>query len=219
LEELRKERGGILKQRQTLRKNARRSLSQLEETRSRRKAALNDLRDRKEFYEQRMKELENQQQKLKEVVLELQKEKESTEARLERITHRFGSKKGELPWPVESRNVFRPFGTWEEDGITIKNDGIDIKVEEGSPVNSVAPGEVAFARPYRGMGKVVIIQHGDEYTTLYGSLVELAVQRGDEIKEGAIIGRAGQTAGLDEPRLYFQIFHGRDILNPEDWLN
>ncbi len=218
LKELQEERSEILQERQQLRRSARQTLSDLEETRKRRREALDDLRDRKEFYEQRARELENQQQRLRDVVLELQSEKEATEARLERITHRFGSRRGELHWPVNSREIHRPFGEVEENGFTVNNDGIDIKVEEEAPVEAVAPGEVAFARPYRGMGKVVILQHGDGYATLYGSLVQLAVERGDEVKEGALIGRAGQTSGLDVPRLYFQIFRGRDILNPEEWL-
>lgn len=216
--ELRKERSAILRERQQLRRNVKETLSELKATKERRKEALNDLRQRKTFYEKRTRELENQQQDLKGVVMELQKKKEATEARLERLAHSFKSRKGKLHWPVNSREIYRPFGTWMEDGIKIKNEGLDIKVKEGARVESVAPGKVAFARPYRGMGKVVIIQHGGSFTTLYGSLVELTVERGNEIKEGSLIGRAGQSSGLDVPRLYFQIFRGRKILNPEKWL-
>jgi septal ring factor EnvC (AmiA/AmiB activator) len=218
LNQLREKRNNILKNSRRLRRQIQKSLNQLEETKKRRQKVLGEIRNRRDFYNKRIEELQQRQNKLKNVVIELQKEQTMTKARLERLTHEFAREKGKIPWPVDSRKILRPFGRWREGEIVHKNDGIDIEVAEGAEVRAVAPGDVIFARPYRGMGKVVIIRHNESFITLYGSLVEVNVERGDEVGEGKKIGKAGQTVGLQEPRLYFQIFEGRNILDPTHWL-
>jgi len=68
------------------------------------------------------------------------------------------------------------------------------------------------------MGKVVIVRHNKKYISLYGSLVKITVDKGDSIDKKQMLGYAGRTSGMDSPRLYFQIFQGKDTLNPVDWL-
>ncbi len=218
LRDLREKRRNILKRRRRLQEKIENSLANLKESRRRRKKVLAEIRERKDFYRKKINELESRQKRLKQIVVELQQEKSMTRARIQRLTHRFGRQKGKLPWPVKSHKILHPFGSWQDGKITRHNDGVDIKVPEGARVRSVAPGKVVFARPYRGMGKVVILRHSGKYITLYGSLVKLDVKSGEEVAENDSLGRAGRTVGSQQPRLYFQIFEGKEVLNPLEWL-
>lgn len=216
--DLRQERQRVLEKRRKIRKREESWLNHLEELKTQQRQLLAEIRNRKDFFERRYQELEEQQKKVRDLVVQLQQERQEKESLLEQLSTEFGRQRGDLPWPVESRDVCRPFGEWEERGLVHQNDGIDVCLNEGSRVRAVSPGKVLVARPFRGMGKIVIIGHGGKYTTLYGSLVKTLVETGDQVKEGQVIGQAGQTAGMDRARLYFQIFEERDILNPMKWL-
>lgn len=196
------------------------TIERKEQILSKRKSVLSKIRNKKSLYKRKLRELENQQQKLKQKVFRLQELQSDKAAKLKKLRHEFGRQKGNLPWPVESREVLRPFGEWQRQkgGPSFENDGIDIGVPSGSAVKVIAPGTVVFARPYTGMGQVVIVRHGGGFTTLYGSLIETKVSQGDELEEGDVVGKAGETSGFRESRLYFQIFRGKQILNPVKWL-
>lgn len=218
LDYLEEQRRGILERRRQARKRARRKLSRLKETREHRSELLERVREKKALYRQRIEELQQQQEKLKKMVFDLQEKRSRAKGKIERGQGEFGALQGELSWPVESREILRPFGSWWDDGVQHENDGLDIAVEEGTRVQPVASGRVVFARRYRGMGKVVIVRHTEQYVSLYGSLVEINVEPGQTVKRGEVLGRAGETPGMGEPRVYLQLFQGRRILDPTQWL-
>ncbi|MFB6344992.1 MAG: murein hydrolase activator EnvC [bacterium] len=218
LKELREERREIFKRRRAIRKDLESTLEKRKQIIRERKAFLEKVRDKKSFYRQRLRELENQQGKLKEKVLRFQRKRNLTKRKLRRIKSQFGQRKGELSWPVESREILRPYGTWRRNGIVHNNDGIDIKVTKRAEVRVVGSGEVVFANQYQGMGKVVIVRHNKKFISLYGSLVDTKVEKGETVDRNQVIGNAGRTSGMDEPRLYFQLFQGKKTLNPTEWL-
>lgn len=218
LNRLEEKRRSILQERQRLRETAGAKLEELKATREDRRELLETVRGRKALYQRRIQELERQQDKLKEMVFDLQRSRSRKQFQLERLQDEFSANKGSLPWPVGSREILRPFGSWWEDGVEHENDGIDIEVEPGTEVRPVASGRVAFARTYRGMGRVVILRHGDDYVSLYGSLITLDVEPGEKVERTTVLGEAGQTSGMEEARLYFQLFRGRRILDPTQWL-
>lgn len=78
-------------------------------------------------------------------------------------------------------------------------------------VRSVFSGEVAFAGKLPGYGSAVLIDHGDHYFTVYGWMDHLNVNVGDSVQEGQVIGRAS-------PRLYFEIRHFSDAIDPSQWI-
>ena len=88
----------------------------------------------------------------------------------------------------------------------------------GTPVRSVAPGLVRLAGWFRGYGKIVILDHGDEYFTVLGHLEEIRVDVGDRVTSGDVIGTVGDTGSLLGARLYFEIRHGGEPQDPVDWL-
>ncbi len=96
--------------------------------------------------------------------------------------------------------------------------GVEFAAEMGTPVRAVAPGQVRLADWFRGYGKIVIIDHGDEYFTIVGHLDEIRVGVGDNIKSGRVLGTVGDTGSLRGASLYFEIRHGGEPRDPEDWL-
>jgi septal ring factor EnvC (AmiA/AmiB activator) len=96
--------------------------------------------------------------------------------------------------------------------------GVEFEAVLGTPVRSVAPGLVRLAGWFRGYGKIVILDHGDEYFTVLGHLEEIRVDVGDRVASGDVIGTVGDTGSLLGARLYFEIRHGGEPQDPVDWL-
>jgi septal ring factor EnvC (AmiA/AmiB activator) len=65
-----------------------------------------------------------------------------------------------------------------------------------------AAGRIAYAGPFRGYGGVVIIDHGDGWTSLVAGLGGLAVAVGDQVAQGRVIGRAWKNG---EPRVTVEL--------------
>ena len=82
----------------------------------------------------------------------------------------------------------------------------------------MAAGQVRYAGWFRGYGKLVILDHGEEYFTVSGHLAEIEVEAGDEVSGGQEVGTVGETGSLSGPRLYFEIRRGSEPLDPREWL-
>jgi murein DD-endopeptidase MepM/ murein hydrolase activator NlpD len=96
--------------------------------------------------------------------------------------------------------------------------GIDIRATEGEAVLAAAAGEVIFADRQRGFGKVVIIDHGHSYVTLYAHLSSMKVRRGARVQAGDVIGRVGRTGNATGVHLHFEIRIEAKAVNPLDYL-
>lgn len=134
-------------------------------------------------------------------------------------TGNFESKKGKLRWPVSQGLVVAKFGNQIHPRLktVTTNTGIDIQVKAGSPVSSVADGEVSTILWYPSYGNLLIINHYNGYRTVYTHLSEISVTEGQNVKEGDIIGRSGEA--IDGPRLHFELWKEREKQNPEHWLS
>lgn len=117
-----------------------------------------------------------------------------------RITQRFG----------RIRN--RKFGTW------LMNNGITIHVPQGTPVHALYDGVVVYAGWYKSYGRLVILNHGDNYYSFYAHLDSFSVTINHVVTTGDIIGRSGDTASLEHDVLHFEVWHERTPLNPLDWV-
>lgn len=130
----------------------------------------------------------------------------------------FATLKGSLKKPVSGK-VVRSFGrnrTGRFNTYTISN-GVTIQSAEGTPIRSVYNGKVIFADWFSGYGRIIILDHGGGYYTLYGHLSELKVAAGDDIEADRIIGLVGDSGSLEGPALYFEIrLHGKPV-NPSPW--
>jgi len=127
----------------------------------------------------------------------------------------FLSLKGHLPWPVSGK-VIKNYGDFNRD---FSKDGIVIRMNGSEKVKAVAGGRIVYADTFPGYGRLVIIDHGNGYHTLYGNLSEFSIRKGDLIIEGIEIGNASLSENREYRDLYFEIrYKGRPI-NPEQWLS
>jgi murein DD-endopeptidase MepM/ murein hydrolase activator NlpD len=118
-------------------------------------------------------------------------------------------------WPVQGRiiSAFGPKPNGQH------NDGINLAVPEGTPIKAAEDGVVAYAgNELKGYGNLVLIRHSDGWVTAYAHNSQLLVRRGDTVKRGQVIARAGQTGGVQVPQLHFEIRKGSTPVDPTQHL-
>jgi septal ring factor EnvC (AmiA/AmiB activator) len=128
----------------------------------------------------------------------------------------FASLKGKLRAPV-SGQLAAQFGAKRDGGPSWK--GVFIKAPEGAEVKAVAAGRVVFASWMRGFGNLIIVDHGSEYLSIYGSNQSLLRRVGDAVKGGDPIASAGNTGGGEDSGLYFELRHRGAAFNPASWVS
>ncbi len=90
--------------------------------------------------------------------------------------------------------------------------GVDFGARRGTPLRAVNDGRVIYAGWMRGYGKVVRINHGGGFVSLYAHQSKILVKTGQHVKRGQVIGRAGSTGRSTGPHLHFGLyFKGRPI--------
>ena len=126
---------------------------------------------------------------------------------------------GGLPsfrWPVRGR-VIAAYGAKTSGK---QNDGINVAVPEGTPVKAAEDGVVTYSgNELKGYGNLVLVRHSNGYVTAYAHASELMVKRGETIKRGQIIAKAGQTGEVSSPQLHFEIRQGSTPVDPSKFLN
>ena len=127
----------------------------------------------------------------------------------------FIASKGKLGWPVRGKLQQR-FGASR--GGDLHWDGWMISAAAGADIKSIHHGREVFSNYLRGFGLLVIIDHGGGYLSLYAHNQELLVDIGDWIESGELIARAGNTGGLINPALYFEIRESGIPVDPKNWL-
>ena len=122
---------------------------------------------------------------------------------------------GGFRWPVRGR-VIAGFGQ-ETNGQ--RNDGINLAVPEGTSIKAAEDGTVAYAgNELKGYGNLLLVRHTNGFVTAYAHASELLVKRGDQVKRGQIIARAGQTGSVSSPQLHFEIRKGATPVDPTRYL-
>ena len=131
----------------------------------------------------------------------------------------FGTLRGRLPWPTEGR-VVSAFGAQVHPrfGTRTFRNGVDIEAGEGRDVAAVFAGHVVYTGWFKGYGNLIILDHDNEYYTLYAHVADIVVKEGDDVRQGQRIGTVGDTGSLEGPRLYFEVRYQGKPQNPEQWL-
>lgn len=127
-----------------------------------------------------------------------------------------GSASPAFRWPVRGRIIagFGPKPNGQQ------NDGINLAVPEGTPIKAAEEGVVAYAgNELKGYGNLVLIRHPNGFVTAYAHASEVLVKRGDSIKRGQTIAKAGQTGTVNSPQLHFEIRKGSAPVDPTQYLN
>lgn len=128
----------------------------------------------------------------------------------------FAALRGQLALPVRGELGARFGGPRADGGITWK--GLFIAARSGEDVRAVAGGRVVYADWLRGFGNLLIIDHGDNYMTLYANAEALLKQVGDVIRGGEAIATVGNSGGNPESGLYFEMRHEGRPFDPLNWV-
>ena len=107
------------------------------------------------------------------------------------------------------------------DDTYMQNSGIDFISDELFDVIAILDGEVISVSEEETLGKVIKIQHQNEYTSVYQSLSETNVKKGDKVIQGQVIGKSG-TNKIDSPlgnHLHFELYINGQMVNPGMYLN
>ena len=127
----------------------------------------------------------------------------------------FEKNKGSLPWPVNGFVIYH-FGANElPGGIDYNNPGVSIGAKVGEAVKAVFDGEVTLVS-YIDDKQAVFIKHG-KYFTVYSNLASASVQRGDKVKTGQVIGKAGMNEE-GQGQVDFILMQESNNVNPQSWL-
>lgn len=131
----------------------------------------------------------------------------------------FEAQKGQLPKPVQGL-VAKSFGLVKapDHSYVLSNKGLLISASQGSPVKAVFDGIVSFAGSLPGLGKVLILDHGDHYYTVYGYNSEVRVQLGQEVTQSQVIAKSGRSSFDQQSGLYFEVRHFSEPYNPTEWV-
>jgi murein DD-endopeptidase MepM/ murein hydrolase activator NlpD len=119
-------------------------------------------------------------------------------------------------WPVNGP-IISSYGT-KENGL--HNDGVNIKAQRGDKVISSEKGTVVYAgNGIEGFGNLVLVRHANRWMTAYAHLEKIGVKKGQEIKQGNLIGLVGSSGSVSSPQLHFEMRKGTKALNPIKYLS
>ncbi len=126
-----------------------------------------------------------------------------------------GELKGKLNWPTKGR-IQNRYGQPRNQG-RLKWQGITISGKDGQDIRAIAPGRIIFADWIRGYGLMLIVDHGNNYMSLYGHNQSLYKDVGDIVTSKEVIAALGNSGGSNTTSLYFEMRHKGKPINPETW--
>lgn len=211
LENKKKELGSLFARLKEEERDLKKQEDELNARRTHKEVLLASIRSQQEGYRRMLDELTEASNRLKEML----EEKETNTYQLTR----FALLKGKLPWPVDGQ-VAIPYGSSKDPQYKtpVFRRGIYIKADEGMVAKSIYSGKVVFADWFKGYGKVIIINHGSGYHSVYANLNEIFIKSGDVVNKRDAIGRVGESGTISAPALYFEIRYKGKPLNPLQWL-
>ncbi len=130
----------------------------------------------------------------------------------------FAAAGGSLDLPVKGR-IVSGFGIHKHPDldVDVHRPGIDIVAPVGAEVRTVEGGRVLYADRLAGYGKMLIIDHGRRYYTVYGHLSKLEKAVGDRVERGERIAWVGAGAASGRSRLYFEVRKNGKPVDPVRW--
>jgi hypothetical protein len=123
-------------------------------------------------------------------------------------------------WPVDGGRLSSYFGKRHDPytGKIVPHLGVDISANRGTRVYAPADGVVIQSKPQYGLGKVVTIDHGYGFRTVYGHLNSIAVLPGQKVKRGDLIAFVGNTGRSTGPHLHYEVHVNGNPVNPLDFM-
>ncbi len=192
-----------------------RKTSEIKSTKKDKLALLADTRKKKELQISAINELKKYAEKLQTFIDDLP----SDQSDFKQLEGNFSLMKGKLSFPVKGK-IISGFGRTEHPDLhtfTFQK-GIEIKAPSGMEIKSIFNGKVIYADWFKGYGKMIIINHGDHYYSIYAHADKLFKQTGDIVRKNETVALVGDTNSLNGSCLYFEIRHKGEPLDPLRWL-
>ena len=197
----------------SLEREQQRELDELERLRTRRKEAVTELDAMIGTEEEEIQRLRSEEQRLTELVRELK-------AALAEFPvdsqEPFSNARGSLPWPVTGRVLSR-YGEVRA-GPQLRWQGVQVGAPAGAPVRSIYHGRVVYSDWFVGLGLLVIVDHGEDFMSLYGHNEALLKEVGDWVAPGEVIAQVGDSGGEAQTALYFEIRKDGEPVDPRAWM-
>ncbi|MFQ5683920.1 MAG: murein hydrolase activator EnvC family protein [Candidatus Binatia bacterium] len=185
--------------------------------REKKRIILSSLHRQKKIRERALKELERASRKLQKMMEDMSRR---AVVRFKRPPSALGFRKmkGKLDYPVRGA-VKERFGKAKhpEFSAEVFHKGIEIQAPLGEEIKAVERGKVVFADRFLGYGRMMIVDHGKRYYSIYAHLSDLLKKTGELVKKGEPIALVGDSGSLRGSRLYFEIRKGGKPLDPLPW--
>jgi murein DD-endopeptidase MepM/ murein hydrolase activator NlpD len=115
-------------------------------------------------------------------------------------------------WPTQIPVVIDYFGWRSKKRV---HEGLDLAARTGTPILAAEKGKVLYVGSrLKGYGLLIVIDHGDDWSSSYAHLSRAHVRRGDWVKKGEQIALSGRSGRVTGPHLHFEIRKGSDPLDP-----
>ncbi len=188
-------------------------LGELESARTQRAAALSELDRRIRSGRQTLQDLERDAQELTALIARLADALADIPPDV--AAPSILSLRGQLPHPINGR-LRQGFG--DSRGGELRWNGWLLAASIGTEVRAIAHGRVAYADWLRGYGLILIIEHGEGFMSLYAHNDALLRTVGDWVGPGDVIATVGNSGGVSEAGLYFELRRDGQPVNPAAWL-
>ena len=184
-----------------------------------RESLLKEIRSKRTLEMAAIESLKQSARELNRVINSLSKTTVPSEQTKKISPKSFTSLKGLLNMPVQGKIIFY-FGPYKNSKFNVVNfrSGIVIKADRGEPIRAVSDGKVLYANWFKGYGNMIIIDHGDNYYTVYAHAEELFTLKGDIVEQGEVVATVGDTGSLVGPTLHFEVRHRGKPMDPLKWI-
>ena len=179
---------------------------------------LASVREEKESRQRALKDLEQAALRLQKMIEELSRRSAGKSSKEAPAGSGLESMRGKLEWPVKGQ-VIGGFGKTKhhEFSTEVFRKGLEIEAPVGEEIRAVEKGKIVFADRFSGYGKMLIIDHGDRYYTVYAHLSDFLKKSGDPVKRGEAVALVGDSESLVGSKLYFEMRKDGRSIDPTPW--
>jgi murein hydrolase activator len=179
---------------------------------------LASIREEKESRQRALRDLEQAALRLQKMIEELSRRSAGKSSKEAPVGSGLESMRGKLEWPVKGQ-VIGGFGKTKhhEFSTEVFRKGLEIEAPVGEEIRAVEKGKIVFADRFSGYGKMLIIDHGDRYYTVYAHLSDFLKKSGDPVKRGEAVALVGDSESLVGSKLYFEMRKDGRSIDPTPW--
>ena len=187
--------------------------------RKKRSKLLEEIRKKRSLKLAALESLKQAASDLDKTINDLKSEFDLVEPRKKESSKDFYTLKGLLNMPVKGK-IISFFGPHRNKKFNVVNfeSGIEIKADRGEPIHAVYDGRVLYADWFKGYGNMIIIDHGNNYYTIYAHAQELFASKGDSVEKGEVVATVGDSGSMIGPSLHFEVRHHGTPVDPLKWI-